>query len=167
MYEANEVGDCLDNWENEKTLAEVVAQQRLQVEDVKNNLRKMFEDLGYTLSEDFNLINDADYKKAEDTLKEHKIGNLRSLKELIENINGTAEIVNTNKKRLLHGVAVLEKDNEEKVQISAEEDLDELEEKIKTSEANEAVLNVYDKEGQKSLDNQLLKMHSPYCAVYP
>ncbi|MCI7486545.1 MAG: hypothetical protein MSB80_03565 [Alphaproteobacteria bacterium] len=167
MFETNQFGDYLDNWENEKTLAEVVAQQRLQVEDVKNNLRKMFEDLGYTLSEDFNLINDADYKKAEDTLKEHKIGNLRRLKELIENINGTAEIVNTNKKRLLHGVAVLEKDNEEKVQISAEEDLDELEEKIKTSEANEAVLNVYDKEGQKSLDNQLLKMHSPYCAVYP
>lgn len=92
---------------------------------------------------------------------------MRRLKELIGNINGTAEIVNTNRKRLLHGVAVLEKDNEEKVQISAEEDLDELEEKIKTSEADKAVLDVYDKEEQKSFNKQLSKMHAPYCAVYP
>ena len=62
---------------------------------------------------------------------------------------------------------MLEKDNEEKVQISAEEDLDELEEKIKTSEADKAVLDVYDKEEQKSFNKQLSKMHAPYCAVYP
>lgn len=167
MFETNQFGDYLSNWENEKASAEIVAQQKIQIENVKNNLRKMFEDLGYTLSEDFDLMNDADYKKAEDTLEEHKIGNLRRLKELIGNIKGTAEIVNTNRKRLLHGVAVLEKDNEEKVQISAEEDLDELEEKIKTSEADKAVLDVYDKEEQKSFNKQLSKMHAPYCAVYP
>lgn len=167
MFGTNQFGDYLDNMENEKTLAEVVAQQELQVEDVKANLQKMFEDLGYTLSEDFDLMNDADYKKAADTLEEHKTGNLRRLKELIDNMKGTAEMVNTNKERLLHGVAVLEKDSEEKVQISAEEDLVELDEKIKTSEANDAVLDVYDQEGQKSLDKQLARMHSPYCAVYP
>lgn len=167
MFGTNQFGDYLDNMENEKTLAEVVDQQKLQVEDVKANLQQMFEDLGYTLSEDFDLMNDADYKKAADTLEEHKTGNLRRLKELINNMKGTAEMVNTNKERLLHGVAVLEKDSEEKVQISAEEDLDELDEKIKTSEANAAVLDVYDQEGQKSLDKQLARMHSPYCAVYP
>lgn len=167
MFGANQFGDYLDNRENEKALAEVVAQQKLQVEDIKENLRKMFEELGYTLSEDFDLMNDADYEKASETLEEHKTGNLRRLKELIGNIKGTAEIVNTNKERLLHGVAVLEKDGDEKVQISADEDLVELEEKIKTSEADAAVLDVYDQEGQKSLNKQLARMHSPYCAVYP
>ena len=62
---------------------------------------------------------------------------------------------------------MLEKDGDEKVQISADEDLVELEEKIKTSEADAAVLDVYVQEGQKSLNKQLARMHSPYCAVYP
>lgn len=166
MYERNLFGDYLDNNELFSNAEDSLAEQAVQISDLRKSLEAIFNKLGYSLSDDFDLMNPSDYKKAEEKLKEYKTGNLTRLKELTNSINGKSEIVIENKKKLLHGIEVLEKDNEEKTQITAEDDLDELEEKIKNSEADKEVMDVYEKAGNLAMSNAISKLREPYCAVY-
>ncbi len=166
LYDRNLFGDYLDNSEVFHNASEALDEQAAQIADLRKSLEAIFNKLGYSLSDDFDLMNPSDYKKAEEKLKEYKAGNLTRLKELTNSINGTSEIVVTNKNKLLHGIEVLEKDNEEKTQITAEEDLDELEEKIKNAEADKEVMDVYEKTGASAMSNAISKLREPYCAVY-
>ena len=100
-------------------------------------------------------------------LKKHKTANLRRAKDLVASIKGSAEIVETNKKSLLHSIAILEKDNKEIAQVSPDDDLDALSEKIKNAAANQEVSDTYENEGSKSMNNNTKRLQKPYCAVYP
>lgn len=167
MFERNQFGDYLDNMEGEKMMAEVCAQQEIQVDKIKEELLEMFNSLGYTIEDDFDLYDEEDYRKAEQVLKDHKTSSLRRLKELTEAVNGTSNIIKHNKAKLQNAIKVLETDSEEKVQISAEDDLDELSEKMKTAEADQAVEEAYEEESDKAYERDIQRMQAPYCAVYP
>lgn len=166
MFDRNLFGDYLDNNELFNNAADALSEQGIQVSDLRKSLNEIFNKLGYSLSDDFDLMNPSDYKKAEEKLKEYKTGNLTRLKELTNSINGTSEIVIENKEKLLHGIEVLEKDNEETTQITAEDDLDELDEKIKNAKADKKVMDVYEKAGTSAMSNAISKLREPYCAVY-
>ena len=76
-------------------------------------------------------------------------------------------MIKTNKEKLQHAKQVMEKDSDEMVSISGEEDLDELTEKIKTAKADQSLTDVYEKEGGNSMQKQLKQLRPPYCASYP
>lgn len=167
MFDKNQFGNYLDNVDVERAAAETLAEQKIQIEDLRESLKNMFEQVGYTLSDDFDLTNSGDYKLAEEVLKKHKTANLRRAKDLVASIKGSAEIVETNKKSLLHSIAILEKDNKEIAQVSPDDDLDALSEKIKNAAANQEVSDTYENEGSKSMNNNTKRLQKPYCAVYP
>ena len=62
---------------------------------------------------------------------------------------------------------VPEKDNKEIAQVSPDDDLDALSEKIKNAAANQEVSDTYENEGSKSMNNNTKRLQKPYCAVYP
>lgn len=167
MLNTNQFGNYLDNIDIVRAAAETMAEQKIQIDDLRESLKNIFEQVGYTLSDDFDLTNSSDYKQAEEVLKRHKMANLRRAKDLVATINGSAEIVETNKKSLLHSIAVLEKDDKETAQVSQDDDLDALSEKIKTAAANQAVADTYEAEGSKAMNSSTKRLQKPYCAVYP
>ena len=66
-----------------------------------------------------------------------------------------------------HKIEVLEKDADEVVQISGDEDLDELDSHILTQNADTAIAGEYDKAAEEEFSAQLEKMSRPLCVSYP
>lgn len=186
LFEHNQIGDYLGYKELDARAQNAVDIQAQQVKSIRDKLKEIFlslhpntsntsglsnadnqKTLGYEIKDDFDLSKAADYELAEDTLKTYKQGYMRSLENLIGSIKGETELVLSGKAELENGLAVLKKDANEEASISAYDDLDELEEKIKTARANRALTDKYDSEGNDSFKKQMENLRPPYCAVYP
>ncbi len=167
LFEHNQIGDYLGYKELDVQAQRALELQEQQVKGVRDKLKEIFNALGYDISDDFDLSNASDYKNAEDTLKKYKQGYMRRLENLIASISGETELIISGKEQLENGLAVLKKDDNEEAAVSAYDDLDELEEKIKTARANMSVTDVYDNEGKDSFKKQMENLRPPYCAVYP
>ncbi len=167
LFDRNQFGDYLDMVDINDEAAKALVLQKTQVDELRAQLKEVLESMGYTISDDFDLSNENDYKKVSDTLKKYKTAYLRQLTDLLQTITGTTELIVTNKEKLVHAKEVMEKDSEEEVSISGEEDLDELEEKIKTARADQSLTDVYEKEGNSSMEKQTKQLRPPFCAVYP
>ena len=167
LFDRNQFGDYLDMVEINADAAKAVALQKTQVDELRAQLKDILNKIGYDISDDFDLSNDSDYKKVSDTLKTYKTAYLRRLTDLLQTINGETALIKTNKEKLQHAKQVMEKDSDEMVSISGEEDLDELTEKIKTAKADQSLTDVYEKEGGNSMQKQLKQLRPPYCAAYP
>lgn len=167
LFDRNQFGDYLDMVDIDDEAAKALVLQKTQVDELKAQLKEILNRMGYTISDDFDLSNESDYKKVSDTLKKYKTAYLRQLTELLPTITGTTELIVTNKGKLVHAKEVMEKDSNEEVSISGEEDLDELEEKIKTARADQSLTDVYEKEGNSSMEKQTKQLRPPYCAAYP
>ena len=178
--EHNQFGDYLDNVVVLKKAEDALNLQQQQVDGLRKQLQDMFGQLEpkQELSSDFDLSNggtdckepknqDGDYCKAMNALKSVKNGAVRNLGDLIAQIDGKTNLIITNKEKLVHAKEVLEKDSEEQAQITGEEDLTDLEEKIKNSAADQAVTDTYESESNKSFNKQMESLRPPYCAVYP
>lgn len=167
LFDRNQFGDYLDMVEINADAAKAVALQKTQVDELRAQLKDILNKIGYDISDDFDLSNDSDYKKVSDTLKTYKTAYLRRLTDLLQTINGETALIKTNKEKLQHAKQVMEKDSDEMVSISGEEDLEELTEKIKTAKADQSLTDVYEKEGGNSMQKQLKQLRPPYCAAYP
>ena len=167
LFDRNQFGDYLDMVEINADAEKAVALQKTQVDELRAQLKDILNKIGYDISDDFDLSNDSDYKKVSDTLKTYKTAYLRRLTDLLQTINGETALIKTNKEKLQHAKQVMEKDSDEMVSISGEEDLDELTEKIKTAKADQSLTDVYEKEGGNSMQKQLKQLRPPYCAAYP
>lgn len=180
LMEHNQFGDYLDNVVVLKKAEDALNLQQQQVDGLRKQLQDMFGQLEpkQEISSDFDLSNggtdckepknqDGDYCKAMNALKSVKNGAVRNLGDLIAQIDGKTNLIITNKEKLVHAKEVLEKDSEEQAQITGEEDLTDLEEKIKNSAADQAVTDTYESESNKSFNKQMESLRPPYCAVYP
>lgn len=167
LFDRNQFGDYLDMVDIDDEAAKALVLQKTQVDELRAQLKEILNRMGYTISDDFDLSNESDYKKVSDTLKKYKTAYLRQLTDLLQTITGTTELIVTNKEKLVHAKEVMEKDSEEEVSISGEEDLDELEEKIKTARADQSLTDVYEKEGNSSMEKQTKQLRPPFCAAYP
>ncbi len=178
MYSRNQLGDYLDFVEQEQTAADNLAKVELQVADVRTSLNTLFTEAGYELknvfdtadddySEKFDLTIPDDYQKAEKTLENIKSGAIKEATEKIDTVQNENGVLDTKLEDVNHQIEVLEKDADEVVQITGTEDLDDLEEQIKTEEANRSVVKVYEDAEAEEMDAQSDKSQAPYCAVYP
>ncbi len=169
LFEHNQIGDYLGYKELDARAQNAVDIQAQQVKSIREKLKEIFSSLNHDIVniDDFDLSKASDYKEAEDTLKTYKEGYMRRLENLIGSITGETELVLSGKAELENGLAVLKKDANEEAAVSPDDDLDELEEKIKTARANMALTDEYDSEGNDSFKKQMENLRPPYCAVYP
>lgn len=166
FFDRNQFGDYLEQYEQERKADDSLKKVEIQINELKQNLREVFFTFGYTFEDGFTLLNEEDYKTAETVLKRAKRDYIDSAKEQFVNVNGTSNNVKNKLAKLQHEIKVLEKDKDELVYVGGDEDLNELEERIKTQQANQAVEQEYFDKAEEAFERQLNQLRVPYCAVY-
>ena len=163
----NQFGDYLDNIEAERKAVDMLEELQTKVLALQESLQRMFNELGYALPEDFDLTQDENFKEAQNKIDDYKNNYIRHAQSELAKIKLTTEKVQNDVSAVRHEIAVMQKDENEKVVISGDEDLNELDEKIKNAEANQALNDEYQKKAQEEMMRQIETIPAPYCAVYP
>lgn len=170
LFDRNQFGDYLDQVEYESIVADSMEKIEKQIEEINGKLAEVLNAADYTMSDEFSLLNEKDYNEAARVMDEQK--NLYidlAIQKLQTLPQGSGESQNVRDKslKLLHKIAVLQKDNEEIVTVTGEEELDELEEKMKSQKADQAVVDIYKEKGKQEDERQKKRARVPYCASYP
>jgi hypothetical protein len=80
---------------------------------------------------------------------------------------GASQNLRDKSMKLLRKIAVLQKDSDEVVAVSGNEELDELEEKIKQQKADKSVSEKYKEKDLEEQEREKKHVQAPYCAFYP
>ena len=162
----NQFGDYLNNVEMERKAVDMLDELQTKIIDLQTALKTMFSEIGYDLPDDIDLTNDADFKEAGDKLDAYKGGFITRAEGELAKLNVKTEKVQDDIDAVKHEIAVMKKDRDEKVVISGDEDLDELDEKIKNYEANQALNQEYQKKVAEEMARQISAIPAPYCSSY-
>ena len=169
MYERNQFGDYLDQVEYETIVADTMKKIENQITEIREKLEEVVTVGLFEMSEDFNLLNEDDYNQAaqalDDEKKEYMDIALQKLKSLPQNA-GQSQNVRDKHDKIMHQIAILEADSEEVVAIRGDEELDELEEKIKNRQADSQVAEKFAQAKDAEEERQRAHYRHPYCASY-
>lgn len=159
-------GNYLDFMEIESVAADSEKKADLQVETVREDLRKIFLGTGFDISDEFNLLNEEDFNAAGKVLDDMKAKSLDKVKSGLAGIKGKTDNIKSKIEQINHAIKVMEMDSDELVHIGGDEDFAELAEKIKNQSANKKVEAEYGKEGDAEFDRQRENLRPPYCPIY-
>lgn len=169
MYERNQFGDYLDQVEYESIVADSMKKIEKQISEIRDKLRDVISVGSFVMSDDFNLLNSDDYNQAAQVLdaekKEYMDVALQKLNSLPQNA-GQSQSVRDKYDKLLHTIAILQADAEEIVTLKGDEELDELEEKIKNQQADTQVEDKFNAAKKAEDERQKAHYRHPYCASY-
>lgn len=169
MFERNQFGDYLDQMEYETIVADELEKLEQQMIEVQQSLSETLSAAEYTVSDNFSLLNQEDYDQAAEVMDKQKqlyIDLAIQKLNLLSRNNEISQNIKDKVEELEHKIAVLQKDSDEVVAISGDEAIDELEEKIKTAQADTAVINKYQELADAENKRQKKHIRAPYCASY-
>ena len=168
QYNVNQIGDFLSH-------AEIEQEYKDSLDEIEETLVKMKEDLyetlrtfGFEPSPDFDISKEEDYNLAVNKIKAIKNANMNQAKDSIVSIEpGDSDLLFQSKNsynRVCEGLAA---DKEAVTVMTMDVDNPtEFAEDIKTGTANKNVDNEYEKEADKSFEEQLKSFKPVYCAAY-
>jgi len=163
----NQLGDYLNQLELESVAADSLIKANNKVEEVRESMRDLLNNNELDINDSFNLLNDSDYEAASMALDKRKMRLISEATNKINQMNGSTSTINYRKNKLLHQIKVMLKDSEEMVTISGDEDLSELEEKIRNSKADNSIKSEYNSFGTEEMEKQIKRIPPAYCAIYP
>lgn len=167
LFDRNQFGDYLNQVEQEAIARDSLVKVENQIEDIRKSLRDIFYGTDIIISEDFDLLNESDYNDASETLDEQKQIYLDKAKSEIMEVKGISDTIKNKTLALMKAITVLETDKDEIVFIRGDEDVSELEAKIKNKSADTALSDEYETMGDEGHERRLKDLQPPYCAVYP
>ena len=169
LFERNQFGDYLDQVEAETIVADELDKLEQQMIEVRQNLYETLSAAEYTVADDFSLLNQQDYDQAAEVMDAQKKLYMDLATQKLNSLSKNGEIsqnIRDKTAQLEHKIAVLQKDSDEIVAINGDEALDELEEKIKTRQADIAVTDRYQKLADADAERRKKHVRAPYCASY-
>ena len=167
LFDRNQFGDFLNQSEQEAMTREGLMKIENQIGEIRQQLRDMFKETDIVITDDFDLLNEEDYRAAADTLDEQKGIYINKAETEIQKVKGFTDLVKNRTEKLLHSIKVLEADSDEVVQLNGSEDLNELADKIKNKLADNAVGDKYEAERQEAQERRIRQLQPPYCEVHP
>lgn len=167
LYRRNQLGDYLNYMEFERDVSNSLQALEDKIGDIRESLSSAFIEADYQMDEEFSLLEQDDYDKAAEVLNAQKEIYLNLARTALKNVQGKTSYLANKVAQAQHKIEVLEKDADEVVQISGDEDLDELDNYILTQNADVAIAGEYDKAGEEEFAAQLEKMSRPLCVSYP
>ena len=72
MYSRNQIGDFLHFVDKENTIRKNVDELQLSINDARKTIREMLAEMGFKVSDNFNLANESDYKYIRNKLNQYK-----------------------------------------------------------------------------------------------
>lgn len=168
MFRHNQFGDYLDFVELKEQAEEMLERYKDKMEEVRQKLQEIFNEFGDTISEDFDLANDEDYDMAANSFDGYKAAYIRQATEKLDIIRGlnTVDDIQDKADKLEQKLDILELDEDEVAELLGNEDISEVEYKIKQATANNGIADKYAQKGSEELERQIRQMIKPYCAVY-
>ena len=168
MLDHNQFGNFLTFAEQEISYRQALEELKLSVDEAKETLFEQFEKIGFTPSADYNLARQADYDLTKDTLNRRKNTLVNEGVEEMEAVNvSDNEIVEERLDKIKNIFTALRKDKEAYISLSDVTDSGaELDERIKTEEANHKVTAEYKKRADEEFEKQLKSYPIPFCAAY-
>ncbi len=168
LISQNQIGDFLGRVEIEQKYAKAEDELKKSVEEMKEDLYSQFEAIGFKPSGNFDIAKDSDYELAFTKLDEIKQKNMEEAIKIIESIKDEgSELLKESKENYTSLHDALAKDKKAVTQMSmTSQDDEELEEAIKTGEANNNVSDEYQKKSDEAMAEQKRLLDKPYCASY-
>lgn len=162
----NQIGDFLKKVDFEQECRQNMAEMSVEIRSTQKTLNEMFSKIGFEPSSDFNLSKEEDYNQAYDVLMRYRNQLLTSaiaeIKDIQENDN---EVIVERITKLNNLIKALQKDNKAYTVLEeTSEDNAELDENIKSEQANRKVLEKYKKQAEEDFEKQLNQIGNVYCA---
>lgn len=167
LLDRNQFGDYLNQVEQETTARESLMKIQNQIDEILQNLRDVFYGTSIVISDEFNLLNDSDYKEAAEALDDQKKIYLNKAETEIQKVKGVSQTVKNKAETILNTIAILHADSDELVHLNGTEDINQVKSKIANQSADNSVGNEYDKMGDEAHERRIRDLLPPFCEVHP
>ncbi|MBR1601670.1 MAG: hypothetical protein IJ677_08880, partial [Alphaproteobacteria bacterium] len=167
LLDRNQFGDYLNQVEQEAIARESLMKIQNQIDEIRENLRDAFYGTGIIISDEFDLLNNDDYKEAADALDEQKEIYLNRAETEIKKVKGISDTTKNKTETLLKTIAVLRADSNEIIHLNGGEDINQVKSKIANQSADNAVIDEYEKMGDEAHQRRLRDLQPPFCEVHP
>lgn len=167
MFTTNQIGEFLTFVDKETNIRKNVDEIEAGIEEVKEELKTLFEEMGFDLKDNFNLALDSDYNYIINKLKERKntlisqasekLGTVsRANPTVVERFN---KVDNTNKALKQDSTALISLTFRTKSGST-------LTESIKSEKANQKVIEKSRNEGYSAIEKEIKNYKQPVCMSY-
>lgn len=163
VLDRNQFGDYLQQHEALTKAQKMIQELEIHLQEIRESILLAMDNAGYALREDFDLTNQSDYDEIGKVLLDQKKAYMRSVQNGLQGIHPTTDNLQGKVKKVNHTLDVLNKDAQTVVAVTGEEDIDELEERIRNKQADSSLTDEYTTEADKTKVTDLMY---PYCAVY-
>lgn len=167
MYVNNQIGNFLHFVDKENSIRKNVDELQLSIDDVRNSVKEMLGELGFSVADDFNLANDAEYAYIRNKLIEYKSNLIGQAASEISGVNHSNEVVKERYEKVENTRAALVQDQDAVVNLNTSTAAgSSLTEAIIREKANMEVLEKSQEEGLDAIRNEIDNYENPICVAY-
>ena len=162
----NQIGDFLKKVDFEQECRQNMAEMSVEIRSTQKTLNELFLKIGFEPKPDFNLSKEDDYNQAYDVLLRYRNQLLASAISEIKDIQANDnEVIAERMTKLNNLIKALQRDSKAYTVLEeTSEDNAELDENIKSEQANRKVLAKHKKEAEEDFKKQLNQIGNVYCA---
>ena len=163
----NQIGDFLKQVENEKLMRQNLEEYKEKYEAQMKKLKERLKEYGFEPAKSFDLINDSDFKLAENKLKAIKKEKISSAKQKVSATDTKDNELAMEKAGVYNKVmGIMLKDSDSLMDVSIlDSDDNDIEGRFKKAKADKSVVDKY-KKGLKDAIDDYNDIEEPYCANY-
>lgn len=167
MFKDNQIGNFLHFVDKENSIRKNVEEMAISIEDARKSIIAMLSEMGFAVSSDFNLANEADYAYIRGKMDEYKNSLVGTAAVKMAEVDVSDEVVKERYDKLNNVRAALVQDADELVSLSNSVSAGStLTEEILTEQANQKVIEETQKAGEEAMLNEINQFETPLCVVY-
>jgi len=167
MYKENQIGNFLHFVDKENSVRKNVEEMAVSIEDARQSIITMLNEMGFSVNPDFNLAKDEDYTYIQKKLDEYKNSLVGTASGKIAEVDYNDEVIKERYDKINNVRAALVQDAEELIVlhngVSAGSTLDE---EILTEQVNQKVIKETQKAGEEAILKEIEHFEKPLCVVY-
>ncbi len=167
MYSRNQIGDFLHFVDKENTIRKNVDELQLSINDARKTIREMLAEMGFKVSDNFNLANESDYKYIRNKLNQYKNNMIGAAAAEISTVNHSNPVVKERYDKADNTRAALVQDKDALINLNNSTAAgSSLEEAIISERANQKVMEKAQNEGLDAIRKETDNYEKPLCAAY-
>ncbi len=167
MYSRNQIGDFLHFVDKENTIRKNVDELQLSINDARKTIREMLAEMGFKVSDNFNLANESDYKYIRNKLNQYKNNMIGAAASEISTVNHSNPVVKERYDKADNTRAALVQDKDALINLNNSTAAgSSLEEAIISERANQKVMEKAQNEGLDAIRKEIDNYEKPLCAAY-
>ncbi len=167
MYANNQIGNFLHFVDKENSIHKNVDELKLSIDDARTTIKEMLSEMGFEISDDFDLANDSEYNYIRNKLLEYKSNMIGQAVSQISGIDTSNEIVRERYNKVKNTREALIQDNDALINLNNSTQAgSSLSEAILSEKANQEVMEKTQDEGLSAIQEEIDNYEKPLCVAY-